>query len=66
MLDYPFFLGGGGVCLGGGLTCLGLGLGGLFPRPGPDGFPVLLGPLGGGGFLAILGTVKNEIMLIIN
>jgi hypothetical protein len=26
-----------------------LGLGGLFPLSGPEGFPVLLGPLGGAG-----------------
>ena len=25
----------------------GLGAGGLFPRPPPDGFPVVLGPSGG-------------------
>ena len=27
---------------------VGAGLGGLFPRPGPDGLGVLLGPFGGG------------------
>lgn len=34
------------------LLCTYLPFGGLFPRPPPDGLPVVLGPLGGRGALA--------------
>jgi hypothetical protein len=34
------------------------GFGGLFPRPPPEGFPVVLGPFGTGGFVSVFAIVQ--------